>query len=127
MFMFWATIMDLELLMCRFIRSLREGHFPLYVQVCDELYFAQFTAKPKGCVYTALQLGGDVEQPRITNKYDVIHKYISSTYIKDHYAAERRTEPRPQVTCTKKSQSRRCRVTVLGKLLTPIVPLQQNW
>ena len=29
-----------------------------------------------------------------------------------------------------KLQSRRCRVTVLGKLLTPIVPLftkQQNW
>jgi len=29
-----------------------------------------------------------------------------------------------------KSQSRRCRVTVLGKLFTPIVPLftkQQNW
>ena len=29
-----------------------------------------------------------------------------------------------------KSQSRRCRVTVLGKLLTPTVPLftkQQNW
>jgi len=29
-----------------------------------------------------------------------------------------------------KSQSRRCQVTVLGKLLTPIVPLftkQQNW
>jgi len=29
-----------------------------------------------------------------------------------------------------KSHSRRCRVTVLGKLLTPIVPLftkQQNW
>jgi len=29
-----------------------------------------------------------------------------------------------------KSQTRRCRVTVLGKLLTPIVPLftkQQNW
>ena len=37
MFMFWATIMDLELLMCRFIRSLREGDFPLYVQVCDEM------------------------------------------------------------------------------------------
>jgi len=37
MFMFWAAIMDLELLMCRFIRSLREGDFPLYVQVCDEL------------------------------------------------------------------------------------------
>jgi len=29
-----------------------------------------------------------------------------------------------------KSQSRRCRITVLGKLLTPVVPLftkQQNW
>jgi len=101
MFMLWATIMDLELFMCCLICSLREGHFPLYVQVCDELYFAQFIAKPKGCVYTALQLGGDVQQPRITNKYDVIHKYISSTYITDHYAAERRTEPRPQVTCTK--------------------------
>ena len=37
MFMFWATIMDLELLMSRFIRSLREGHFPLEVQVRDEL------------------------------------------------------------------------------------------
>ena len=33
------TIMELELLMCRFIRSLREGDFPLYVHVhvCDEL------------------------------------------------------------------------------------------
>jgi hypothetical protein len=37
MFKFWSTIVDLELLMCRFIRSLREGDFLLYVQVCDEL------------------------------------------------------------------------------------------
>ena len=37
MFMFWATIMDLELLMCRFIWPLHEGDFSLYVQVCDEL------------------------------------------------------------------------------------------
>ena len=36
-FKYWSTIMELELLMCRFIRSLREGDFPLYVQVCDEL------------------------------------------------------------------------------------------
>ena len=36
-FKYWSTIMELELLMCRFIRSLREGNFPLYVQVCDEL------------------------------------------------------------------------------------------
>ena len=39
MFMFWSIIMDLELLICRFIRSLREGDFPLYVQVCDELCY----------------------------------------------------------------------------------------
>ena len=36
-FKYWPTITELELLMCRFVRSLREGHFPLYVQVCDEL------------------------------------------------------------------------------------------
>ena len=32
-FKYWSTITELEMLMCRFIRSLREGHFPLYVQV----------------------------------------------------------------------------------------------
>ena len=37
LFMFWSIILDLELLMCRFIRSLREGDFKLYVQRCDEL------------------------------------------------------------------------------------------
>ena len=36
-FKFWSTIMEFELLLCRFIRSLREGYFLLYVQVCDEL------------------------------------------------------------------------------------------
>ena len=36
-FKYWSTIIDLELLLCRFVRSLREGDFVLYVQVCDEL------------------------------------------------------------------------------------------
>ena len=36
-FKYWSTIMELELLMCRLVRSLREGDFLLYVQVCDEL------------------------------------------------------------------------------------------
>ena len=36
-FKFWSTIIELELLMCRFVRSLREGDFKLYVQSCDEL------------------------------------------------------------------------------------------
>lgn len=34
---FWSMIQELELLMCRFVRSLREGDFKLYVQTCDEL------------------------------------------------------------------------------------------
>ena len=35
-----------------------------------------FYSQALGCVSvcTALQLGGDVEQPWIMNKYDVIHK-----------------------------------------------------
>ena len=36
-FKFWSMIIELELLMTRFGRSLREGDFPLYVQSCDEL------------------------------------------------------------------------------------------
>ena len=36
-FKFWSMIIELELLMTRFVRSLREGGFPLYVQSCDEL------------------------------------------------------------------------------------------
>lgn len=35
MFKYWSLVMELELLMCRFVRSLREGDFLLYIQVCD--------------------------------------------------------------------------------------------
>ena len=34
---FWSMIIELELHMARFVRSLREGGFPLYVQSSDEL------------------------------------------------------------------------------------------
>ena len=37
MFKYWSLVIELELLMCRFVRSLPEGDFLLYVQVCDEL------------------------------------------------------------------------------------------
>lgn len=36
-FNYCSTIMELELLMCRFIRSLREEDILLYIQVCYEL------------------------------------------------------------------------------------------
>ena len=36
-FSYWSMILDLEQLHCRFVRSLREGDFDLYVQVIDEL------------------------------------------------------------------------------------------
>ncbi|KAL8561604.1 hypothetical protein ACOMHN_024839 [Nucella lapillus] len=36
-FKFWSTIIELELLTSRFVRSLRDGDFALYVQTCDEI------------------------------------------------------------------------------------------
>ena len=36
-FKFWSTVMDIKLLMTRFVRSLREVDFKLYVQAFDEL------------------------------------------------------------------------------------------
>ena len=43
MFAYWCMVMDIELLHYRFVRSLREGDFPLYVQVIDELCNYVFT------------------------------------------------------------------------------------
>ena len=54
-FKYWSTITELELLMCRFIRYLREGYFPVYVQVCDELcawfHVMDHTIMQDGCQY----------------------------------------------------------------------------
>ena len=36
-FVYWSMVLDLETLHCRFVRSLREGDFDLYVQIIDEL------------------------------------------------------------------------------------------
>ena len=36
-FAYWSLVLDLDMLHCRFVRSVREGHFDLYVQVIDEL------------------------------------------------------------------------------------------
>lgn len=37
MFVYWSMVIDIELIHCRFVRSLREGDFLLYVQVIDEV------------------------------------------------------------------------------------------
>ena len=42
-------------------------------------------SQAQGCVCAALQLGGDVEQPWLMSKYDVVHK--NRKYITYHYAA----------------------------------------
>ena len=34
---YWQLVMNKQKLLLRFVRSLREGDFQLYVQVCDEL------------------------------------------------------------------------------------------
>ena len=35
MFQYWTKVIELKVLMCIFVRSLREGDFDLYVQVLD--------------------------------------------------------------------------------------------
>ena len=37
LFLYWSMVMNIELLECRFVPSLREGDFTLYVQVIDEV------------------------------------------------------------------------------------------
>ena len=46
-FAYWSLVLDLEMLHSRFVRSLREGHFDLYVQVIDELCGWLFMFDPK--------------------------------------------------------------------------------
>ncbi len=41
-FKYLSTIMGRELLLCRFIGSLREKDFLLYVKVCDDLALSMF-------------------------------------------------------------------------------------
>jgi len=49
-------------------------------------------SQAQSCVCTALQLGGDVEQPWLMSKYDVIHKTeVHNISLR----GQKRTEPRP--------------------------------
>ena len=44
-------------------------------------YYCTVYSQAQGCVCTALQLGGDVEQPWLMSKYDVIHKTVTHHYV----------------------------------------------
>ena len=44
-------------------------------------------SQTRGCVCTALELGGDVKQPWLVSKHEVIHKTGCRAYITYHYAA----------------------------------------
>jgi len=46
---------------------------PKHPLACNWYYCAQFIAKPKA-VCALFQLGGDVKQPWLMSKYDIIHK-----------------------------------------------------
>ena len=48
-------------------------------------------SQTQGCVCTALQLGGDVEQPWLISKYDVIHKTGSTLLITTPQEEDRAT------------------------------------
>ena len=37
LFLYWSMVMNIEFVQCRFVPSLREGDFPLYVQVIDDV------------------------------------------------------------------------------------------
>lgn len=37
MFFYWSMVIDFQMLLLRFVRSMREGDFELYVQTCDEI------------------------------------------------------------------------------------------
>jgi len=73
---------------------------PVRPLACNWYYCAQFIAKPKAaCGQAALQLGGDVEQPWLMSKYD--RSSIEPEVHNISLRQQRRTEPRPQVACTK--------------------------
>ena len=55
-------------------------------------------SQAQGCMCTVLKLGGNVEQPWLMSKYNVIHK---PEVYNISLRRQRRTEPRPQVTRTK--------------------------
>ena len=69
----------------------------------------------QGCVSASLNLhhqdqpGGNVEQPQLMCKYDIIHK-TRNTYHNISLCCLRRTEPRPWVTCTKNLVKIECMV-----------------
>jgi len=54
---------------------------------------AHSLSQAQGCVCTAFQLGGDVEQPWLMTKYEAIYK--------PEVHRQKRTEPRPQATRTR--------------------------
>jgi len=71
----------------------RSKSSPVRPLACNWYYCVQFIAMPKaGCLCAALQLGGDVEQPWLMRRYDVIHKPEVHNVSLRH---QRRTEPRP--------------------------------
>ena len=54
---------------------------PVRPLACNRYCSAQLIAKPKAACAARLQLGGDVEQPWLISKHDVIHKTGSTQHI----------------------------------------------
>ena len=83
MFKYWSSVIELELLMCRFVRSLREGDFLLYVQVCDELCAWFFVLDHTNYArWLPVHVGDMVELP-------AKHPIVYAEYLKGNFTVQK--------------------------------------
>ncbi len=83
MFKYWSLVIELEQLMCRFVRSLREGDFLLYVQVCDELCAWFFVLDHSNYArWLPIHVRDMVELP-------VKHPELYTEYLKGHFVVQK--------------------------------------
>ena len=113
------------------------SHVRPTVLLVDDSQEEQLSARQQHPMRTGVLVGGDhrpaVAIPRDHGRRTALGLQITSNRLFRMAATNAGLKRNYTVLCRRpgfKSQPRRCRVTVLGKLLTPIVPLftkQRNW
>ena len=71
--------------------SLSVGILKAGCKVQTDFYLLAVYSQAQGCVWAAPQLGGDVEQPWLVCRYDVIHKTGSTQHITTPLQEDRAT------------------------------------
>jgi len=80
---------------------------PVRPLACNWYYCAQFS-QAQGCVCTALQLDGDVEQPWLMSKRANGTSSIKQEVHNVSLRRQKKTQPRLQATCKKIGEDRTC-------------------